>query len=44
MAMQHLSATGKVTDYTVLFGSAVTLPAHEVVGLYQSRFEMELVF
>lgn len=44
VVVQWLGKTGKVTGYAVLFSTAVTMPAHEVVALYRSRFEIELVF
>ena len=44
VVLQQLDLVGTVTGYAVLFSTAVTMPAHEVVALYQSRFEIELVF
>ncbi|THF69952.1 IS4 family transposase [Deinococcus sp. Arct2-2] len=44
VVIQQLDPTETVTGYAVLFSTAVTMPAHEVVALYQSRFEIELVF
>jgi putative transposase len=44
VVMQQLGAAGTVTGYAVLFSTAVTLPAHEVIALYRSRFEIKLVF
>ncbi|WP_168733340.1 transposase [Deinococcus sp. Arct2-2] len=44
VVIQQLDSTGTGTGYAVLFSTAVTLPAHDVVALSQSRFEIELVF
>ena len=44
VVIQHLNSAGTVTGYAVLFSTAVTMPAHEVIAWYQSRFEIELVF
>ena len=44
VVIQQLTRSGKVHAYAVLFSTAVTMPAHEVIAFYKSRFEIELVF
>lgn len=44
VVVQQLASVGTGTGQAVLFSTAVTMPAHDVTALYQSRFETELVF
>ena len=44
VVIQQVGKKGQVTGYAVLFSTAVTMPAHEIMALYRSRFEIELIF
>lgn len=44
VVIQVLDHRGHVVNYAVLFSTETTMPAHEIVALYRSRFEIEYVF
>ena len=44
VVIQSLDHHGHVIKFAVLFSTETTMPAHEVVALYRSRFEIEYVF
>ena len=44
VVVQVLGKQEKVEKYAVLFSTDIRMPAHEIVALYRSRFEIEYVF